>query len=140
MNFSGRIWGVFGAAIVLVSGCAIFSSSSVKDTEAMLSAAGFQVKLADTPEKLEHLQSLDQHVLLTREKDGQVYYVYADAAGQQLFYGDEKAYQNYQIRRQQEKEDALDEELTEKEHDDAVLNAETSWDWGIWEPWGICED
>lgn len=133
-----KVWiiGITGLGIML-SGCAIFHSSSVNDTEDMLSAAGFKVKLADTPEKLEHLKSLSQHMLIPRERDGNVYYFYADADNKQLFLGDEQAYQNYQIQRQRQKEDALDKELTEKEHDDAVLNAETSWGWGPWEPWGM---
>jgi len=122
---------------ITVSGCAIFGSSSVQNTEDMLSAAGFRVKLADNPEKLQHLKSLTQHKLIPEEHDGKVYYYYADAGSKQLFLGDEQAYRNYQIQRQKQKEDALDEELTEKEHDDAMLQAETSFNWGLWGPWEV---
>ena len=79
-----KVWviGIIGLGIIF-SGCAIFQSSSVKDTEEMLSVAGFKVKLADTPEKLEHLKGLSQHKLIPREKDGKVYYFYADAHDKQ---------------------------------------------------------
>jgi hypothetical protein len=62
----------------------------------MLSAAGFQQKLADTPEKMAHLQTMPQQDV-TGHKDGdKPRYVYADATYCQCLYiGDEAAYQRY---------------------------------------------
>jgi hypothetical protein len=48
-------------------------------TEELLAAAGFDQKLADTPEKLAHLQTLTPaRKLFPQERDGHLYYVYAD--------------------------------------------------------------
>ncbi len=48
-------------------------------TEQLLAAAGFDQKLADTPEKLAHLQTLTPaRKLVAQERDGHLYYVYAD--------------------------------------------------------------
>jgi len=132
-----RIIGILVMGLA-VAGCAVFQKSSTTDTEGMLSAAGFKVKLADTPEKLSHLKTLPQHRVFPQERDGRTYYLYADAAvHRQLFIGDEEAYQAYQIILQQKKEDALDQELTQKEHDDAVIDATASMDWDLWWPDGV---
>jgi hypothetical protein len=48
-------------------------------TEELLAAAGFDQKLADTPGKLAHLQTLTPaRKLVAQERDGHLYYVYAD--------------------------------------------------------------
>ena len=49
-----------GAAAVAVAmaGCASIANQSAMDTERRLSAAGFQMKLADTPEKMTHLKMM----------------------------------------------------------------------------------
>ena len=41
-----------------VTGCAAIRAHQTVETEQVLAAAGFQVKPADTPEKLAHLQTL----------------------------------------------------------------------------------
>ena len=47
----------------------------------LFTQAGFVVKYATTPEKAAILRSLPPDKLVTRRKDGKLYYVYADAAG-----------------------------------------------------------
>ena len=48
-------------------------------TEQLLAAAGFDQKLADTPQKLANLQLLTPaRRLVVQERNGQLYYVYAD--------------------------------------------------------------
>jgi hypothetical protein len=46
----------------------------------LFTQAGFVVKYATTPEKAAILRSLPPDKLVTRRKDGKLYYVYADAA------------------------------------------------------------
>jgi len=84
------------ACILAASGCATIEQDQVTQVEQMLSAAGFQQKLADTPEKMTHLQTLPQ-LDVTGHKDGdKPRYVYADAAYCRCLYvGDEAAYQRY---------------------------------------------
>jgi hypothetical protein len=62
----------------------------------MLHAAGFQVKIADTPEKLVMLKGLAQRKIVPYHKEGDMYYLYADAASCQCLYmGTADAYQRY---------------------------------------------
>ena len=46
----------------------------------LFTQAGFVVKYANTPEKSAVLRSLPPDKLVTRRRDGKLYYVYADAA------------------------------------------------------------
>jgi hypothetical protein len=46
--------------VIVVGGCAALRKANVEPQEQLLSAAGFQMKLADTPQKFEHLQTLTQ--------------------------------------------------------------------------------
>ena len=47
----------------------------------LFTQAGFVVKYATTPEKIKILRSLPPDKLVTRTKNGRLYYVYADAVG-----------------------------------------------------------
>ena len=48
-------------------------------TEGLLAAAGFEMKVADTPEKLANLSTLTpRRTLIPQERDNRLYYVYAD--------------------------------------------------------------
>jgi len=50
-----------------------------KGTEQLLAAAGFEMKIADTPEKLANLSTLTpRRTLIPQKRDNQLYYVYAD--------------------------------------------------------------
>jgi len=63
----------------------------------LFTQAGFVVKYATTPEKAALLRSLPPDKLVTRTKDGKLYYVYADAAGCNCAYvGTPEAYARYQ--------------------------------------------
>jgi hypothetical protein len=50
-----------------------------QQTEQLLAAAGFEMKLADTPEKLANLSALTpRRTLIPQERDNRLYYVFAD--------------------------------------------------------------
>lgn len=58
-----------------------------------LGTAGFDLKMADTPAKLERIKQLPQLQLARVEHKGRQVYVYTDAQGCQCLYaGDENAY------------------------------------------------
>jgi hypothetical protein len=62
----------------------------------MLAASGFRLKLADTPEKLAHVQSLPQRKVIPIQHDGQLKFVWADAKDCKCLYvGEEANYQSY---------------------------------------------
>ena len=106
-----------------LTGCAAMKKSEATDTEQLLSAAGFKMKLADTPEKIAHLKTLAQLKVVPHDRNGKMYYVYADAAYCQCLYaGNQEAYQRY-------------ENLAVKQNI-AQMNEAASMDWDMWGPWG----
>ncbi len=82
--------------IIALAGCSTTKGLQVLETEHFLIAAGFQMRLADTPEKLEHLKTLTQKKLITYQRDEKLYYVYADATACKCLYeGTEEDYLRY---------------------------------------------
>jgi hypothetical protein len=63
----------FLSALTL-AGCAAIQGGETRATEQMLADAGFQLKAADTPEKLAHLQALTPRKVLLRPRHGEPYY------------------------------------------------------------------
>ncbi|MFZ2169782.1 MAG: hypothetical protein WAW61_09115 [Methylococcaceae bacterium] len=116
--------GFFGAIVLggLLSSCAMMEAQETKDTEQLLSAAGFKIKLADTPAKLAHLKTLTQHKLAAHQKDGAVYYIYADATTCQCFYwGQDDSYQSF-MQLQQQQDIANEEQMTAEMNEEEFLN------------------
>ena len=122
-------------ALVLVfalAGCA--AVQEVKKNEAasreqLLAAAGFKEKLADTPQKLAHLQTLPQRQLFAQSRKGKTYYLYADALNCKCVYvGNQAAYDRFQ-QLQVEKQIVAQERMT------AAMNYESQFDWGMYGPW-----
>jgi hypothetical protein len=101
-------YGVQGAIsallIIALTGCAALAIGEptprqrAMDLEPMLSAAGFHMIPADTPEKLQHLKSLPAlKVNYYVGKDGAIRYWFADPDYCHCLYlGDEAAYQKYE--------------------------------------------
>ena len=108
---------------IALAGCASMEKSKATDTEQLLAAAGFKMKLADSPEKLAHLNTLTQRKVVTHERNGKNYYVYADADYCKCLYaGNQENYQRF-------------EKLLVKQNI-AEMNEDASMDWGMWGPWG----
>ncbi len=113
---------------LLLPGCAAMEASRAMDTEQLLAASGFQVKLADTPDKLAHVQTLTQHKLVPHEKDGGVYYVYADATTCKcVYWGNAESYQRYQ-------QLAVQKEIADEQRMAAQMNENAAMNWGMWGP------
>ena len=47
----------------------------------LFTASGFEVRVANTPDRSAQLRKLPPNKLVTRERDGKTFYVYADPAG-----------------------------------------------------------
>ncbi|WP_347986473.1 hypothetical protein [Methylomonas sp. AM2-LC] len=114
------------ACIGLLGACA-----EIEEKEQLLAAAGFSMKYADTPEKLEHLKLQVQHTLIPYTKEGKNYFVFADTdTCKCMFVGDDKAYQQYNILEVQENI-AYQQRMT------AEMNRDWELDGGRWgQPWG----
>ena len=115
--------------IAVVGGAAIEKSDAM-DTERMLSAAGFKMQFADTPQKLANVQAMTQRKVVPHDKDGAVYYAYADAEFCKCLYlGSENAYQQYEKM-------AIQQNIAEMNRNAAEMNENASMNWGAWGAWG----
>jgi len=96
---------IIGAFVLgwLLSSCAMIDVQQIKDKEQLLATAGFKMKLADTPAKMDNLKTMPQHKLVSHQKNGVVYYTYADATTCQCFYlGQDQSYRSFlQLQEQQ---------------------------------------
>ena len=114
---------------VFLTGCATSQKNKAIDKEQLLASAGFQKKLADSQEKLDHLKEMPQLKIFKKEKDGTLYYVYADEKSCKcLYYGDKNAYENYQqilLNMKMEKDAAAS----------AAMHRAGARDWGMWGTW-----
>jgi hypothetical protein len=120
---------VVAVVLGLSSGCATIRRHDTLQTEQMLAAAGFRMKLADTPEKLAHLQTLTPRRLVPHRQADQLYYVYADPEVCRCLYtGTETQYQAYQ-------QLALQQQRADEALMAAQANLNGSMDWEMWGPW-----
>lgn len=111
------------ASVFAMTGCASIEREEATSTEQMLAASGFEMRLADTPQKLAHLKTLTQHKLVRHDKDGEPVYVYADAADCQCLYvGNQVAYGKY--------------EKLNISQNIAEMNEDAEMNWGMWGPMG----
>ena len=114
------------AVAVCGPGCA-----TTKQTEDMLSAAGFKIVPATTPEQQAHLKTLPQHKVTMVMREGKTYFAYPDVKQQVLYVGQQAQYDAYQQLRQQKQ---IAEEQAE------TANSEAAWaPWGAWGGMGFVE-
>lgn len=129
-----RFWSRFTLVawtITTLTACAAMEASNARKTEQTLAASGFRIKLGDTPDQMAHIQTLTQHQLVPHEKDGTVYYVYADATTCKcLYWGNEESYQRYQ-------QLALQQQIADEQQSAAMMNQNAAMNWGMWGmgPW-----
>jgi hypothetical protein len=96
-------------------------------TQQLLTAAGFHKKVADTPEKRAHLETLTPaRRLVAHRRDGQLYYVYADPATCKCMYVGTAAQYQLALEKGMEKQRLV--ALQQHVYDDPVI-------WTLWEPW-----
>lgn len=119
---------LIGLAITF-GACAAMKNQEAAQVERTLSAAGFQIKFADTQAKMDHLKTMTQRTLFPTQRDGEVYYMYADATTCNCLYvGTEKAYQRYQKL-------AIQQQIAQNQRNAAEMNQMSSMNWGMWGPW-----
>lgn len=84
---------VFALALV---GCATVEKDTAMDIERLLAASGFQMRLADTPQKIDKIKTMTQRKLIRHQRNGTIDYIYADATDCKCLYaGTEKAYKKF---------------------------------------------
>ena len=110
-----------GASLLaLLVGCA-----TTMQTEDLLSAAGFNIVPATTPELRARLKAIPAYKVTMVQRDGKEYFVYPDVTQNVLYVGQNAQYQRYQQLRVQN-------QLAQEQLNAAELNA----DWGAWGTWG----
>jgi len=120
------------SALLAITATPAFAASkhSIQKKEDSLAAAGFVVKPANTPARLDMLKRLPANKFVQRVRGDNVAYVYADPKNCNCLYvGSQAAYGAY--RQQVQQKQIADEQL-----DAANSYNDASWDWGAWGPWG----
>jgi hypothetical protein len=112
--------------------CASMGRSKAMETERLLMAAGFQMRLADSDEKLAQLQKLPQRTLAPRNHEGRPVFLYADAKFCKCLYvGTEQADRRFE-RMSLVKGLVTQRERIAADRADAAMNLSA---WGPWGPW-----
>jgi hypothetical protein len=102
----------------------------VAEREDNLAAAGFIIRLANTPERQAMLARLPAHQFVMRRNGDTVHFVYADplVCGC-LYVGTQQAYNQY-------KANQLQKHLADEQAMSAQAYSDAAWNWGSWGPWG----
>jgi hypothetical protein len=122
-----RIFGELPLTIILLianllAGCATHNTQTTED---LLSAAGFNVVIATTPQQLKHLATLPPHKMMRIQRNGKDRYVYADPTRKLIYVGGLFSYDRYRDMR-------LAKNVTEQDLQDAKFNAERAAEWDAW--------
>ena len=110
-----------GALVAVAIGC-----TTTKERENMLSAAGFKMVPANTPERQAHLKSLPADKITPVQRQGTTYYTFPDPKNNVLYVGQEAQYQKYRQLRYQK-------QLADEQLETAQMNENA---WGAWGAWG----
>lgn len=108
--------------VALAAGC------STTDTENLLSAAGFTIVPATTPQQEAEVNTLPPGKVTLVQRSGTNYYVFPDHAKNQLYVGQSTQYQEYQRLR-------LQKQLAEEQLSAAQMNSTTAFT--TWGPWSV---
>jgi hypothetical protein len=115
-------------ATALLSGCTAMKREEADQVEKTLAAAGFQMKLADTPAKLAKLQELPVRKITTRAHKGAPMFVYADPDFCKCLYaGTEEQYARY-------RQLAIQQKIAQEQVESAEMNENAAMDFGMWGP------
>jgi hypothetical protein len=118
---------LFAALAIALAGCTAIQKQQAAKAQQLLAAAGFELQMADTPERLSTLQSIvpQRKVFIVSAADG-TRFVYADAEYCQCVYaGDQQAYERYQ-RMVIKQRLTTEQDMAAQMGDDAAMN---------WSPW-----
>ncbi len=123
MRINFRLFAMLLVFAVALVGCATVEKDTAMDTERLLAASGFQMRLADTPQKLEKIKTMPQRKLIRHQRNGTIDYIYADATHCKCLYvGTEKAYKSYKDR----------SALRLAEDESSARGEDVKMDWEIW--------
>ncbi len=109
--------------MLAVAGCAT-SPAPVAQNGEMLAAAGFQVRVADSPHRVDQMKRLPPNKVVTRVRNGQKVYLYSDPTACNCVYmGTQQNWDAYQQQRDARR--MAKEEI-------AAAETQAEWDFGAW--------
>jgi hypothetical protein len=111
----------------LITSCA--TPQPTPETQDILLSSGFKVVKAVTPAQEAHLKSLPRGRVSVVNHKGKTWYVFPDAAHNQIYVGNSNQYQSFKPTYQ-------DEQLTNGETGEVNM-AEDSAEWGAWDALGV---
>jgi len=116
-------------SVGLTVGCGLQQHAIVQHEDA-LAAAGFTVRLANTPARQAMLHRLPPNQFVRRVKGDTIHYVYADPlVCSCLYIGTQQAYDQY-------RSDRLQQQLVNEQQMAAQTYEDATWNWDAWGPWG----
>jgi hypothetical protein len=118
--------GSFALVAGLATSCA--TPQPTAETQDILLSSGFKVVKAVTPAQEAHLKSLPRGKVTVVNRKGKTWYVFPDAAHNQIYVGNSNQYQSFKLTYQ-------DEQLTNGEVGNVNM-AEDSAEWGAWDALG----
>jgi len=116
--------------LAVLSGCAAIERADRSNTERLLAAAGFNVLLANTPERQLSLEATRPYKVERKLKGEEVYYFYACPDQSIAYIGNQNDYSKY-------RELELQQEIANQNtaaSENAVLAAQQWNDWRVWGP------
>jgi hypothetical protein len=130
--FSSRARGTALAALLVGAFCVTACPTQqdrITTREDNLSAAGFIIKPANTPERQAMLKRLPANQFVQRQNGDTVHYVYSDpiVCGC-LYVGTQQAYNQY-------KANQLAQHLADEQQMSAQMYSDAAWNWDAWGPW-----
>ena len=126
LNTCRRMFFIVIGITLVSAACMKSPNQSAIETERLLAASGFKMRLADTPEKLTHIEALTQRQILVHQSKGTLLYVYVDAEHCQCVYaGSAEAYGRYQNLVREKK-------LSVEDRREADEDTAREMDWGEW--------
>ncbi|MFA4902288.1 MAG: hypothetical protein WC600_06030 [Desulfobaccales bacterium] len=102
-----------GAIVIGLAGCSTgpTATAPTKNMPEMLKAAGFKVYVADTPQKMAHLQTCPSDTLMVHERPGAKCYAFSDPASKTMYIGDEAAYGRLQGLLEKQKQKIMEQRI-----------------------------
>lgn len=117
--------------VLALGGCALFTDDAVHDRENLLSAAGFHVLPANTPDRLATLARLPPNKVVQQFQGDHVSYLYADPhVCNCLYVGGQDAFGRFQGMLEQRR--IASEALLAS----SPIYGGYGWDWGPWGGYG----
>lgn len=116
-------------AVALLPACTYIKRKDADDVESTLAAAGFRMKLADTPERLAKLQAMPVRKIFSQPRNGEPVYLFADAEFCKCLYiGRQENYDAYRRL-------AIEKQIAQEHVEAAEMNESAAMDWGMWGPY-----